>query len=63
MEAYFIVYLTNGFSLSFNKCCSRVEYNSCTLCRFVHDGADGGTTLALIPYDKILYIERKEEII
>lgn len=61
MTEYFKVHLIDGCSLRFNKCCTRVEYSSSTLCRFVHDGADGGTTLALIPYDKILYIEHKEE--
>lgn len=62
MEAYFIVYLTTGSVLSFNRLCNRVVHSASNLCRFMHDGSDNGETcLALIPYDKILYIERKEE--
>lgn len=63
MKAYFIAYLTDGSILVFNKLCNRVVHSSSSLCQFMHDDSDNKEIcLALIPYDKILYIERKEEI-
>lgn len=58
MIGYFKVYLTNGYTFEFDRKCNRVKYGDGKLAVFIHVDEESGTemTLAMIPYENILYI-------
>ena len=58
MNEYFKVFLDKGCVLDFDKKCNRVKFNSDRFAVFVHIDENAGSekNLALIPYDKIIYI-------
>lgn len=54
---HFKVVLKNRQVLDFNQLCNFVEYKNLNFCVFKHETESTTRTLALIPYDNILYIE------
>lgn len=59
--SYFIVKTRDGI-YDFGKRCNSVSYNDPKVCIFKSRDLDPAyETLALIPYDNILMIERREE--
>lgn len=55
----FVVYLKNRKCLRLNNECNRVEMNNSHLCVFKSKNCKSETTLAIIPYDQILYVINK----
>ena len=49
--------LKNGQLLDFDHLCNAVDYKNLNFCVFKHETESTTRTLALIPYDNILYIE------
>ena len=63
-DAWFVVYLKNGFSLGFDCECNQVDYsdNKVLKCYKLFDDGKSKLLLALVPYDEILYVLRKENM-
>ena len=55
----FIVHLKNGETLQLLKQCTNIIYEDDKICSFVNRKGNRDKTLAVIPYENILWIENK----
>lgn len=60
-NGYFVTYLKDGTVLDFNKKCNSVDYTGTHMALFKDERERCYTTLALIPYENINHISRKDK--
>ena len=56
---YFVCYLKSGKVLEFNCDCKYVDYSDRHMCAF--ETSESGYALGIVPYENILYIEKRED--